>query len=149
MHSSLASVPPRRHTSPRRRRALGIGLVLAFAALFAQAVVAAGADAAITEVNLAKCPIGPQGPAGELGKIKVTCELVPGRLLLPKVVCTVEQVKATKTLERQLVRLVHGDKTVASGRGHELRGRGRLPHGRFTLVVGHGKKTVRLPVTVR
>ncbi|HEY2717263.1 MAG TPA: lamin tail domain-containing protein [Solirubrobacterales bacterium] len=87
---------------------------------------------------------GPQGPAGELGKVTVTCELQLAKL---KVVCTVEQAKQ-KLIAGRPNRLVRGNRTIASGRGKRLVGEGKLPTGRYTLVIGRGKKAIRAPITI-
>jgi uncharacterized protein YjiK len=54
MRSSAASVPSLRPAGSRLPRALAVGLLVVAMALLALAVLAASADAALTEVNLAK-----------------------------------------------------------------------------------------------
>jgi hypothetical protein len=86
-------------------------------------------------------PQGATGPQGKQGKTpKVSCKLTSKT----KIVCT--NVSGSRSARASLVR---GGRVYATGTVRRLAARRSLRRGAYTLVVGAGKRTVRLATTLR
>jgi hypothetical protein len=93
-------------------------------------------------------PQGATGPQGPAGKVTVTCEVISGKGKgNADVTCAVSPTQAL-SFQRRLLRLVHGGRTVASGRGVRLRADRRPAKGNYVLVIGRGEHVERLRAVV-